>query len=190
MEKTTRRKNRITLLFILILIIADQGIKLYIQYNCMDKQFDLLGNFIAFSPYRNTKYSWFNSLINADIGFAAHVIFNVGMVILILILFDFINTRYRESRFVKVVFIPLIAGSLCSLIDKLVWNGSLDYIWLKGFFIFDLKDVYISIAEVGTLLCLIINYKGLRKFDERVFAKELMIHIKNRFRIKSDHHTN
>ena len=39
-----------------------------------------------------------------------------------------------------------MAGSICSLIDKLFWGGSLDFIQIPLFFTFDLKDCYLSLA--------------------------------------------
>ena len=41
-----------------------------------------------------------------------------------------------------------ISGCLCSLIDKLFWGGSLDFLQIPTLFIFDLKDCYLTVAEV------------------------------------------
>ncbi len=40
-----------------------------------------------------------------------------------------------------------LAGTICSLIDKLFWGGSLDFADTK-LFIFDLKDCYLTVAEI------------------------------------------
>lgn len=73
-----------------------------------------------------------------------------------------------------------------SLIDKVAWGGSLDYILLKGFFIFDLKDLYISTFEVMILVGLIINYKAFGSVNEKLIYKEFKAYIKVKY-LKRNH---
>lgn len=65
----------------------------------------------------------------------------------------------REGIIPKVIYVLLLSGAFCSLIDKIFFGGSLDYILLFDWFIFDLKDCYISGAEVLFAFALIKNYK-------------------------------
>ena len=41
-----------------------------------------------------------------------------------------------------------LAGLLANLIDNGYWGGSLDYITIKPFYTFDLKDLYITLCEL------------------------------------------
>jgi signal peptidase II len=75
-------------------------------------------------------------------------------------------------------FTYLFSGEICSTVDKIFWGGSLDYVLVEGFFIFDLKDVYLSLFDAIVVLCLIFNYKGFRKFDEKIFFREFKNYIK------------
>jgi len=38
----------------------------------------------------------------------------------------------------------VIAGIICSFIDVVFWGGSLDFIGLFDWFIFDMKDVWLN----------------------------------------------
>jgi signal peptidase II len=177
---TYMKKFRI-LLYILVLILLDQMIKLYISNSLMDKEFNVLGSFVAFYPIINGDYSWINSISNMGIGLAAHIIMNIAILLLAYPIYAFIQKKNDKDRFVDIIFAFLFAGGLCSLIDKAAWGGSLDYVWLKGFFIFDLKDLYISIFIGLTMLCLFIDYRGIRKADEKAMLKELRDYLRTRY---------
>jgi signal peptidase II len=43
-------------------------------------------------------------------------------------------------------FTFILAGAVCSVIDKIFWGGSLDFIGLFSWFIFDTKDLFITIG--------------------------------------------
>lgn len=166
---------------VLLLILADQIIKVIISSNFMEKEFFFIDNIIGFKPCINDKYSWINSWLNLKIGYLPHIVFNFALLLIMIVIVSFIRERYKENQILNVVILFLLSGSFCSLIDKLFWGGSLDYIWLKGFFVFDLKDVYITIFEIIVVACLVFDYKGIRKFNEREFFSELKSYIKMKF---------
>lgn len=62
---------------------------------------------------------------------------------------------------VKIIMICGISGCLCSLIDKLFWGGSLDFLQIPTLFIFDLKDCYLTVAEVIFVAIGILNSKEI-----------------------------
>lgn len=62
----------------------------------------------------------------------------------------------------------IFSGAMCSLIDKIFWNGSLDYILVNGFFTFDLKDVYINIFIGLLILSLLLKNKVLNQIDDNI----------------------
>ncbi len=75
--------------------------------------------------------------------------------------------------------ISFMSGGLCSLIDKVFWDGSLDYILLRGFFVFDLKDCYINIFTI-TAITIIFKYrKVINNLKTREVLKDLAEFIKN-----------
>jgi signal peptidase II len=170
-----------TLLMVFLLVCIDQLIKIIILNNFMNEKFYFIDKFIGFEPIINTKYSYINSLGNFGIGLTTHIIVVLAAILMAIIIYLFINETYNMTHLGECIFLFLFSGSFCSLIDKIIWGGSLDYILVEGFFTFDLKDVYISIFEVLVISCVIFNYKGLRKFDDKKFFRELKNYIKEKF---------
>jgi signal peptidase II len=136
------------LLLITLFIFLDQVIKLLISGWYTHTQFNIIGGILYFKPVLNTKLSWINSWFNLGISFIAHVLFNLFIIFIVIYVFKYCKTKYRIDKQIYFTFIFFLSGAFCSLIDKIFWGGSLDYIGIKGFFIFDLKDIYISISEM------------------------------------------
>lgn len=107
------------------------------------------------------------------------------MVILVLF-FSYYAFKYLEAKIAKNSMLDIIkaflfSGVICSLIDKIFWNGSLDYILLKGFFVFDLKDCYLTIFEVTVIMLVIKNWKEISKINDIELLKDYIGFIKNDF---------
>lgn len=129
-----------------ILIIADQTIKLVIRDNFLQLHFDIVGGLLYFQPLHNTKLSWINSLLGTNVGFLPHVISNSLILILLVWGFRYARSIRTIPVSVEYSYIFILAGAICSIIDKLFWGGSLDFIGLMNWFIFDTKDLFITIG--------------------------------------------
>lgn len=152
---------------ICLLILIDQGIKLYISHYLINKNFSIIGDYVQFKPHLNTDYSWINSLFELGIGQIAHIVVVILIILLMYIAYKFIKTKYNANQLVDLLFIFVFSGAICSLIDKVFWGGSLDYILFKGLFIFDLKDVYNTIFQVIVISMVIFNYKGIKDVSDK-----------------------
>lgn len=180
------KKNRLNsktkmILWILLFIGIDQSIKIYIGKHLMQESISILGQIIKFQPKLNTAYSWLNSLGNFGIGLLPHIIINIMILYISFIILDFILAKKKENKVINWLFVFLLSGTICSLIDRMFWGGSLDYIYLKGYFTFDLKDVYLSMFQVVLVITWIFNYKGLRKSDEKLLYSEFKAYVKERY---------
>jgi len=136
---------------IVILFLVDQGIKLWIYLLHLDKVRPLIPPILYFKPTFNRDYSWVNSLLDLGISRQIHILLTLFLMLLILTFYSYLTTRIESSQLLRLIFIFLFTGALCSLVDRVFWNGSLDYILLKGFFTFDLKDLYVAVF-LGTIL--------------------------------------
>jgi len=138
--------NRMTWILTLILIAIEQGIKIIINSKFLDKSVPIIPSFMYFDPMFNKDYSWFNSMLQLGVGKSIHIALVVVVISLIYLIYRFLNKSLKiEANLIHVMFSFIFAGATCSLIDKVFWDGSLDYILLHGLFTFDLKDVYINI---------------------------------------------
>ncbi|KEI98962.1 signal peptidase II [Clostridium botulinum A2B3 87] len=175
------KKRLRVILLVLALVLIDQSIKIYIYNSLMNKEFYIFGSIFGFRPIINTKYSYFNSFGNMEIGLITHIVLNIVMLFLILIIFDFIKERYSNNKIIYCLFVLACAAAICSLIDKVFWGGSLDFISFKNFLIFDLKDVYISVFQIVAMLCIILNYKKLEAINEKTIYNEFKSYIRLRY---------
>lgn len=108
-------------------------------------------------------------------------VINILIIFISILLFDYIRQKQKEDKIINLLFTFLFAGAVCSLIDRVFWGGSLDYIYLKGLFTFDLKDVYLSIFEIILISCRIFNYKGLRRVNEKMLYNDFKLYIKVKY---------
>lgn len=175
------KKKLKTSLIVMLLILFDQTIKIFVSSNLIEKEFFILKDILIYKPHLNTKYSWYNSVSHLEIGLLPHIALNIVLILISLIIFDFVKEKFIDSNLVRCSFIFLFAGSFCSLIDKIAWGGSLDFISLKGFFTFDLKDIYISIFQILIILAMIFNYKKLKKINEKIIYNEFKTYINMKF---------
>lgn len=131
-----------------ILIIIDQFIKIIIHFFFMNKKVSFLNNKIGFRPYLNIEQlSIFNGELNMDLDLAVLIILNCIGLLVIYYFYKDTKKRYYTDNYFENCFLFLTAGTICSLIDKLFWGGSLDYI-LFFKYIYDIKDIYLCIALV------------------------------------------
>lgn len=134
---------------VLLLVLIDQIVKIVISEGFRKCEFDIISKVLRFNPVLNTHLSYagnfFELLSNPY----------VAILLNILVLFLFLSgyMLYRAKRVhtsfaVKTIMIFGMAGCLCSLIDKMFWGASLDFLQIPTLFVFDLKDCYLTVAEV------------------------------------------
>jgi signal peptidase II len=167
-------KSKQTWALIAVLVAADQGIKLFINANFLGESIPILPLVLYFQPVFNTDYSWFASMLDLSASKWLHAAL-VGVLLAIITLFyRYLNTRMERKSAVNILFAFLFSGALCSLLDKVFWNGSLDYILIRGFFTFDTKDVYISVFIGLILLFLVKKNKALAEIGRRRLVQKFI----------------
>lgn len=169
--------NRNTWISVFALIVVEQLIKIIIYNNFFEKRFAILPPILYFEPKFNRHYSWFNSMIGLENSKWIHIILVLFLAILILLFYQFLRKEQVKSKYINVMFAFLFSGAICSLIDKVFWDGSLDYILLNGFFTFDLKDVYLNVFNGLLILLALINNKTLEKIDNKIVFKDFAKYI-------------
>lgn len=176
MEK--KISNPIKVFIVIILVMLDQGIKLIVK-NYYGFTLPIINDLIYFKPHLNIEYSWLNASLELGLGKIFHIILNVLIIIIGFYAFRFYYYKKKEIMSISIIEVLLFGGAFSALIDRIFWGGSLDYIMLKGFFIFDLKDLYITIFEIGILILIIKNWSTLIKVSNKKLLSELINFIKN-----------
>lgn len=185
MKKLVKNKYKITKIIILLLVAIEQGIKIIVK-NYYGIKTPIIKNILYFMPILNDNYSYINSLFNLGCGRIFHII----MVILVLFFsyyaFKYLKAKISKNSILDIIKVFLFSGIICSLIDKIFWNGSLDYILLKGFFVFDLKDCYLTIFEIIVIMLVIKNRKKISRINDIELLKDYIRFIKNDFLLRGE----
>lgn len=175
-------KTRRVILWILILVVIDQTIKIIIDTYFGECQFEIIPSLLEFNPTFNVKHSWVNTLLNnnfgINVGLWPHIIMYLFIGVLIPIYFSYFrNNMPYNKKLIDAATIFIMAALLCALIGNLIWKkGTLDYIYLKYLFVFDLKDLYI---DFGVALFLIYTFKN-RTQHKPIKTRNVFLYVKNR----------
>lgn len=174
-------KIKYIILCIILLVIADQAIKLVIDRYWLDTHFDIIPSLFEFRPVFNDKYSYVNHLLsqkfNIDMGFWMHILIFAFAEYIILTLYFSLKRIMGKTRLLDIAISFQIASLISALISNIFWEkGVLDYIYLKPLFIFDLKDLYTNLFTV--LLCIYL-FKNKEKLKTVTF-KDLFFHKRNK----------
>lgn len=130
-----------------LLVALDQGSKLLIAGFARHADLPLLGGLLRFRPILNENLSFLGNYVP----FLRSPALMVGLNLLVLIVFvtgyGFYLSRIERPRPVpRLIYACGLAGCVCSLLDKLFWGGSLDFVQLPGLFTFDAKDCYLTVS--------------------------------------------
>lgn len=167
--------------WIFLLILIDQAIKIIINFKYINQVVTIIPSKIYFNPIFNRQYSMLNSILNLGISRLAHIVLIATTCILVYYLHEYISVNYGQCRAMNIAFVFILSGAICSLLDKVFWNGSLDYIYIKGYFIIDLKDIYVIISLFFSLIAILLEEKELPGIENFSFI-DFFRYLKNKFK--------
>jgi lipoprotein signal peptidase len=106
----------------------------------------LPGGWLAFAPTLNTHGAWIAS--RWDLSFPMIALVGVNILSIPILLYAYRRMLRTVSRrpVTHAAFVALLAGAACSLADKILRGGSLDYIAVRPLFVCDLKDIYLCVG--------------------------------------------
>ncbi|MGG5460082.1 signal peptidase II [Clostridium sp. B9] len=172
-------RNKTLIIFFAFLMILDQGTKFIIHKWFFNENFDILGNLLSFQPIINTDGSWLNVRFGAGIDFGFLILINIIALFIFFECYRYYVYNGHKDFTSDMCIVFIMAGALCSLIDKIFYGGSLDFIGISNLFIADFKDIYINLAILFFLLC--IYYNEYWKDEEESSLKDDVLAVKNFF---------
>ena len=189
-EHLFKVRKGINWIFLAIAVGIDQGIKTWLfSLDWESISIPLIKPVFYVEPTQNTLGSYLWVLLGLKEG--SHLL-NIILFSLIGILFieiwRFYVSRKRNSFWINGFIHLFLAGLAANLIDNAFWGGSLDYITIKPFYTFDLKDLYITLCELFLITELIDNrllkrFLKMPKEDSKRINKDFLGFIKKDFRI-------
>ena len=186
-----RVKKGLNWIFIIAALLVDQGIKAYLfSLEWESISIPLISPVFYVEPTQNTLGSYLWVLLKLKQG--SHLL-NIILFSLVGIIFfevwRFYVQRKRNSFWINGFIHLFLAGLLANLIDNAFWGGSLDYITIKPFYTFDLKDLYITLCELFLLAELVDNHLLKRLFqmpreESKRLNRDFFRFVKNDLRIR------
>jgi len=183
-------RKGINWIFLLLAVAVDQGIKAYLFSTSWETlSISLIEPVFFLEPTHNTRGSYLWVLLKID---TVPRLVNIVLFSLIGVLFieiwRFYVRRKRNSFWINGFIHLFLAGLLANLIDNAFWGGSLDYISIKPFYTFDLKDLYITLCELFLLtelvdMRLVKRMLNMPKDDSRKLNRDFILFVKEDFRI-------
>ena len=176
-------KTKTIIGWIFFLIIIDQIIKIIINTYFLETEFNIIPTILEFKPTFNGHHSWVNSMLynkfQINIGLLPHIILFILIEIIILAIYFFYKKNiYFHTKLLDIALIFQLTGAICAFIGNLIWEkGTLDYIYLKPLFVFDLKDVYINCSVV----LFIVFFEKNRNQIKNVKMRDFFSHVKGLF---------
>jgi signal peptidase II len=190
LEQLFSVKKGINWIFLLLAVGVDQGIKTWLfSMEWETLSIPLIEPVFYIEPTQNTLGSYLWVLLGLKEGSHLVNIILFSMVGLAFIEFwRFYVHRKRNSFWINGFIHLFLAGLAANLIDNGFWGGSLDYITIKPFYTFDLKDLFITLCELFLITELIDN-KLLKRFlkmpkdQSKQLNKDFIAFVKKDLRI-------
>ena len=169
------KKNII--IWIICLVVADQGIKIIIANFFFDSKFDIIESVFGFCPVYNDKFSYVNASLSLKLGLLPHAILFIFAQILMIFLYDYFKIIHRSklSDFILILGQSILCCVFCGFF---LWkDGILDYIFIYPV-VCDLKDLYIN-SFLICLFCYHFKYrKKIHLFKTKEYFSKRWIDIK------------
>lgn len=160
------------LIIFFILMLLDQGTKLIIKLFFFNSYFQIFNGFLSFDPLINTDGSWLNARFGASVSFSALILINIIAIIIFLEIYRYYKSKGTNDIFADLSIVFIISGALCSLIDKLFYGGSLDFIGVSNLFVADFKDIYINLGILFLVICFY-NNGFFSNSDDTTFKEDI-----------------
>ena len=164
LQQNIKVKKGINIIFLLLAVGLDQVIKIYLfSLNWESISIAIIPPVFYLDPTQNTSGSYLWVLLNIQkVSHLFNIILFSTIGLLFVEIWRFYVSRKRNSFWINGFIHLFLAGLFANIIDNAYWGGSLDYITIRPFYTFDLKDMYITLCELFLITELIDN-KLLRR---------------------------
>lgn len=141
---------------VLGLLGMDWFTKYLAQAHLGDKSIPIIGEFLQLRYVVNTGLSFSSFAGNEVVTTLVPVIGMVILVIMYIFLLKYLKKR-NEEKAVKVINLGsvfLLAGFIGNYAERLVHGGVIDFISVKGFAVFNVADICLTVVEVLLIVVL------------------------------------
>jgi signal peptidase II len=142
-----RGRNRLVPVIAVALIALDQAIKLVVSAALpAETAVAIIPGYYYLGWVKNEFGSWVTSMLGIRAPLPILSALNAAVLIYAAAYYRYYAKKFGRDLWTDFAAVLMGAGCACSLIDKLAWGGSVDYIGLNGLFVTDLKDIFLSLS--------------------------------------------
>ena len=178
-------KTNILLFLFLLFFLLDQGIKILIKLLWFNNDLPIINGMLYFRPIINTDGSWLNARFGTSVSFPILITLNILAILIFIEVYRYYLHKGNKDFWSDMCFIFVTCGAICSLIDKVFYGGSLDFIGISNLFIADIKDLYINLGILFFALTMF-NNGYLSSSEDTSFKDDLQTLKKFLLFIKND----
>ena len=170
MNNGARLNMRTAFAVTLSAILTDMAIKTVITRYFSDVRFMLIKNVLGFKLNINKSQMGLNNELanfGIQISHKANITLNIVVIIAVAWFLYDMNRKEYQGKVFFVCSCMFTAGAMCSLLDKFIWGGSPDYIYLFHRYIIDLKDIYLYGSIIIGIIIYIRN-SIIKRMDRKI----------------------
>lgn len=178
-------------IFLVLAVGIDQGIKAWLfSMDWETLSIDLIPPVFYIRPTHNTLGSYLWVLLGfKEVPHLLNILLFSFIGLGFLEIWRFYVARKRNSFWINGFIHLFLAGLFANLIDNAFWGGSLDYITIRPFYTFDLKDLYITLCELFLLTELVDNrllkrFLNMPREDSRRINRDFLDFVGKDLRLK------
>ena len=151
-------------LIVILLVVIDQLIELFVWHFLMDYGgTQIIGDLVTFYPVQNLNGTFLHSVMGTYANHLFTHILNFLLLYVVLGLRQYLTVKNVNSKIIDMGLLFFIIHRICFFIDLAFWGGSLDFIRIRGLFIFGPENVYLAIAAVCMVIYYVTNYRVVDK---------------------------
>jgi signal peptidase II len=166
--------SKILLILFLCFFLFDQGIKILIKFLWFNNDIPIIKGMLYFRPIINTDGSWLNARFGTSVSFPILITLNIFAIFIFIEMYRYYLHNGNKDFWSDMCFIFVSCGALCSLIDKIFYGGSLDFIGISNLFVADIKDLYINLGILFFALTMFNNGYLSSNQEETSFKDDLI----------------
>lgn len=174
-------KIRHIILWVTLLILIDQVVKLFIYHSFMNVNCVIIPEVLDLKPTFNPSYSYWTAKSGVNMGLIAHLVLFTIIWLLIIFLYKYYHKIDSKNKLLDAALVFQTAGFASAYISILFWkDGVLDFMYFKPLnVICDLKDLYVNIFVILFITSTSIiavrfqtKTKDIIKYAKSFFTKE------------------
>lgn len=164
-------------LIIITLVLIDQLTKIIINSHFKEISFKFLNGKLGFNVYLNTEYmSVYNHNFNLNLSIGVLIFISIAILLFLVSYYMYVIKNNALNSKIRFCMILVIAATLCSLIDRVFWGGSLDFIVFFGYII-DFKDIFLYFGVLVGIILFIYEYVIMKRNVEKAEVLSLKGYI-------------